>query len=122
MGDKAAIIPILLAKDIRQTIDFYKKLGFEIDDANAKVGYLITIFDEIEVHFQIDKNLDESKNSSMCYVRTPKAQNLFDIWKDLELPKAGIPRLEPISLKPWGMSEFAIIDPSGNLIRIGYKI
>ena len=29
----------------------------------------------------------------------------------------GVPRLEPLEEKPWGLREFAVIDPDGNLLR-----
>lgn len=38
------------------------------------------------------------------------------------LPERGIPRLDPVGDKPWGMREFAIVDESGNLLRIGQVI
>ncbi|ETC83740.1 bleomycin resistance protein [Xanthomonas hortorum pv. carotae str. M081] len=39
-----------------------------------------------------------------------------------ELPARGIPRLDPVGDKPWGMREFAIVDENGNLIRIGQVV
>jgi hypothetical protein len=31
-------------------------------------------------------------------------------------------RLHPIRDTPWGMREFSVVDPSGNLIRIGTRL
>ena len=28
-------------------------------------------------------------------------------------------RVEPVQNKPWGTREFALVDPNGNLVRIG---
>jgi uncharacterized glyoxalase superfamily protein PhnB len=39
-----------------------------------------------------------------------------------ELVALGVPNLHPVEEKPWGMKEFALIDPHGNLIRIGQEI
>jgi uncharacterized glyoxalase superfamily protein PhnB len=39
-----------------------------------------------------------------------------------EFAAFGLVNLHPIEEKPWGMKEFAIIDPHGNLIRIGQEI
>ncbi|MDI9079415.1 hypothetical protein [Xanthomonas oryzae] len=38
------------------------------------------------------------------------------------LPERGIPRLDSVGDKHWGMREFAIVDESGNLLRIGQVI
>jgi len=38
------------------------------------------------------------------------------------LPGAGIPRLDAVADKPWGMREFAVVDPDGNLLRIGQAL
>jgi hypothetical protein len=35
------------------------------------------------------------------------------------LPKRGIPRMDAIENKPWGMREFAVFDEDGNLLRVG---
>ena len=36
-----------------------------------------------------------------------------------KLPRTGIPRMDTLQDKPWGLREFAIVDPDGNLVRIG---
>jgi hypothetical protein len=38
------------------------------------------------------------------------------------LPRKGIPRQDVLEDKPWGMREFAIVDPNGNLLRIGQTL
>jgi hypothetical protein len=40
----------------------------------------------------------------------------------LRLPREGIPRLTSIEDKPWGMREFVLVDPSGNLVRVGHDL
>ena len=35
------------------------------------------------------------------------------------IERAGIPRMERLENKPWGLKEFALLDTDGNLIRIG---
>jgi hypothetical protein len=40
----------------------------------------------------------------------------------LALPSEGIPRLTQAEDQPWGMREFTLVDPSGNLVRIGHDL
>ncbi len=49
-----------------------------------------------------------------CYLRLTDAQAVYDDWEPLRLPEIHLPRDTP-----WGMREFFLVDPSGNLIRIG---
>ena len=39
-----------------------------------------------------------------------------------KLPNKGIPRMDTLQVKPWGMKEFAVVDADGNLLRIGQVI
>jgi hypothetical protein len=38
------------------------------------------------------------------------------------LPGTGIPRMDRLQDKPWGLREFAVVDPDGNLPRVGQVI
>jgi hypothetical protein len=46
-------------------------------------------------------------------------ESLYTAFSAAALPSRGIPRMDAIEDKPWGMKEFAIVDPDGNLLRIG---
>jgi hypothetical protein len=113
------VIPIFISHNLQATIAFYSKLGFEINQDFIGRNYLIAKHLDIEFHFQLDCNFDPKCNYNMCYIRSENAQFIFDNWNKIGLKKNGIPRLENYETKPWGMKEFAIIDPSGTLIRIG---
>ena len=119
MDKDTAVIPIMLSHNLDETIIFYRNLGFAFEDLRPHNQYLIATFEDIEIHFQSNENLDIFTNNSMCYIRMKNAKLLFNKWQEIGLPRNGIPRMDNMSLKPWGMYEFAIIDPSGNLIRIG---
>ena len=58
----------------------------------------------------------------MCYWRVRDADQLYEEFARLDLPEKGIPRLTPPADQPWGMREFALVDPSGNLVRIGHDL
>jgi len=36
--------------------------------------------------------------------------------------RSGAPSLSPPADEPWGMREFTLRDPAGNLIRIGHEL
>ncbi|OLI43520.1 bleomycin resistance protein [Xanthomonas oryzae pv. oryzae] len=57
-----------------------------------------------------------------CYIRVGDVDAIHAAMKVAALPERGIPRLDSVGDKHWGMREFAIVDESGNLLRIGQVI
>ncbi len=52
--------------------------------------------------------------NTACYLRV---DDLDDLHR--ELAAAGLERVTALHAKPWGMREFEVWDPSGNLLRFG---
>lgn len=113
------VIPILPARHIDETIGFYGTLGFATVRLYEGFGapYLILRRDEVELHFFHAPGTDPKHNHGSCYLRLLDAQAVYDEWAP-----AGVAGLHPIADTPWGMREFAVVDPSGNLIRIGTRL
>lgn len=110
-------IPTLPTLDLDETLGFYARLGFGVAFRQTEPDvYAIVRRDEIEIHFWGCSDRHVAENSG-CYVRVEDAQALFD-----EFRGKGIERLGAIDDRPWGMREFHVIDPSGNLLRIGHAL
>jgi len=109
-------IPILAARDIAETIQFYGALGFEVVRLHEGFGapYLLLRRDEVELHFVGAPGTDPGHNDGACYLRLADAQAVYDEWAPL-----GLGGVRAIRDTPWGMREFAVVDPSGNLLRVG---
>jgi catechol 2,3-dioxygenase-like lactoylglutathione lyase family enzyme len=115
-------VPILPGRDLGETLAFYERLGFENRGALAEVwDYLIIGRGGIELHFYGAPDVDPLKTDAMCYLRVPDADALHDEWQRVGIARdeATGSRLEPPVLTDYGMREFALIDPSGNLVRVG---
>ncbi|MCT8357930.1 VOC family protein [Xanthomonas citri pv. anacardii] len=93
---EAQTIPTLPSRSIPQTVAFYRQLGFVGDAHPHDAGYAI--------------------------LRRGDVDAVHAAMQLAALPERGIPRLDPVGDKPWGMREFAIVDESGNLLRIGQVI
>ena len=50
------------------------------------------------------------------------ADALYREFAALGLPAEGSPSLSEPADEPWGMREFALKDPAGNLVRIGHEL
>ena len=115
-----SICPIMPSQDFGKTIEFYSKLGFETGALYEAEGYLILHRDHIEVHFFKAKDVDPYSSDHGAFVRIDDANELWHHYKTLNLPLEGIPRVTPAEDKPWGICEFAIVDPDGNMLRVGH--
>ncbi|HEX2914389.1 MAG TPA: VOC family protein [Chloroflexia bacterium] len=107
--------PILPSRDLNKTATFYtQKLGFK-QTGSEHPGYLMIQRDNISLHFFLAENFDPTKDAGMCYVYVSNVEALY-----LEYQASGV--IHPngaLEHKPWGMYEFAVLDPDNNLLRIG---
>jgi catechol 2,3-dioxygenase-like lactoylglutathione lyase family enzyme len=115
-------IPIMPCHDMPGVIAFYHRLGFVLMGDWYAMGYAILRRGAVEIH--LFRHLAHQPEAALsgCYVRVADADRLYDDWSRLGLADHGIPRLVPPENKSWGMREFAIVDPSGNLMRVGSMI
>lgn len=112
-------IPILPCRSIGATTGFYRRLGFEGGAHDFDQNYAIFTRGTVELHFFAHPGLVPAESWAGCYLRVGDVQSLYEACLASELPRTGIPRLQPLEDKPWGLREFAVIDPDGNLLRIG---
>ncbi|MCC9307183.1 VOC family protein [Kitasatospora sp. RB6PN24] len=115
-------VPVLPSRDLDETHDFYRRLGFELRGRwGTEDGYLIVARGTVELHFQHDPGVDPLATAGCCYLHVRDADALYREWARLGVPSdpATGSRLVPPSDTPYRMREFALVDRSGNLLRIG---
>lgn len=111
-------IPILPSRSLPDTLDFYRRLGFA-GDVHPHGNYAILTRGGVEIHFFGFPELVPGESIAGCYLRVADVDTIEQDFSAAGLPRAGIPRQDRLEDKPWGMREFAVVDPDGNLIRIG---
>ena len=111
--------PILPAQDLPLARAFYQSLGFTAgyNDDN----YDILRRGNLVVHLERGDQ-PPATNHVSCYWRVPNADALYEEFASLGLPSEGEPRLTTPCDEPWGMREFTLKDPAGNLIRVGHEL
>ncbi len=114
-------IPILPSRSLNETLAFFWRLGFE-GRIHGHGDYAILTRDTVELHFFTHRELRPAESFAGCYIRVSDVDSIYRAFDSADLPRKGIPRRDPLEDKPWGMREFAIVDPDGNLIRIGQKL
>jgi catechol 2,3-dioxygenase-like lactoylglutathione lyase family enzyme len=115
-------IPTLPCRSVGATTEFYRRLGFEGGAHEFNAEYAILRRGAIELHFFTHRELVPAASSAGCYIRVLDVENIYRACSLNELPKSGIPRMERLEDKPWGLREFSIVDPDGNLLRVGQII
>src|SRR5262245_55082544 len=117
-------IPILPARDLDETRAFYERLGFQTAGWWPREfgGYAILNRGDLRMHFFAFKDISPKENYAQCYWRVQDVDALYAEYLACGVPNVGTPRLMPVEDTPWGMREFAIVDPNGNLVRVGQQI
>ncbi len=112
-----AVNPKLPMRNKAATKAFYiDKLGFRIVENADYPEYLILEKDEIEIHFFLFENLNPKENYGQVYIRTDNIEALYANFLRTNVP---IHPNAPLSLKPWGQKEFAVLDVDNNLLTFG---
>ena len=103
-------IPILLSPDLAATRTFAQSLGFDVEEWK---DYAILRGYGIELHYAATTRPDVCHETS-CYIR---GGGMLKLHREFSARRAN--RLSPIVSRPWGMTEFYLHDPHGNLLKFG---
>ena len=112
--------PILPVHDVPLARAFYESLGFRAGYYDDR--YEILRRGDLVVHLEGRENLQPASNETSCYWRVPDADAFFREISALGLPAEGRPSLSEPADEPWGMREFTLKDPAGNLVRVGHEL
>lgn len=116
-------VPILPSRDLHETLRFYGALGFENRGAEPEEwDYLILGRGGLVLHFVASPDVDPLATAGMCFAYVDDVDALHAVWRDVVPPgtdPATGSRLTGPTDTPYGMRELALVDPSGNLVRVG---
>ena len=119
MSERA--VPILPSRDLAETLDFYERLGFDNRGAPPEQwGYVILGRGTVELHFISVPDVDPLATASSCFVFVENAAALYADWATKITPDPATgSRIVPPVETDYDMTEFAVVDRSGNLVRVG---
>jgi catechol 2,3-dioxygenase-like lactoylglutathione lyase family enzyme len=107
-------VPVLAALDMERQVAFYRdRLGFSVR-AVYPDPYALLERDGVELHLWGCPDRHVAENTG-CYLRVDGIEGLWQEYRD-----NGV-NVRPLVVKPWGMREFEVIDPDGNLLRFGER-
>jgi uncharacterized glyoxalase superfamily protein PhnB len=107
--------PLFAAADVAKAAEWYRdKLGFRIVSLYPDHGYAIVARDDIEIHFWTCNDRRVAENTS-AYFRPDVVDGLSAAMAQAK--EGG--RISPVENRAWGMREFYVWDPEGNLLKFG---
>ena len=123
------MIPILPCRSIDDQISFYESLGFEVTYRQKSPNVFAAIRrGAIELQFFTMKGYEPANSYSTCYVMVSDVDQLYaDFRAGLKqslgrIPTRGMPRIGAIGDMSYGVRQFLLTDPGGNVIRIGQPL
>lgn len=112
------VAPILSVRDVRAALAHYWSLGFKVtayDEAAEDPVYGFLDWGGVSLHLARVPDLDPERSVVACYLYVSDADALHAAWQAARVGG----RLTAVSETPYGLREFAHIDPDGNLLRVG---
>ena len=99
------------------TLDYYLNiLQFQVFGSLDYQDYLMLQKDHVQLHFFEYKDLDPKENYGQIYIRIDDIDAYYQSLLDR---KIAIHPHGTLQLKPWGLKEFALLDPDHNLLTFG---
>ncbi len=114
-----SVAPVFPVRSVLAALAHYGKLGFDTHAYGEKSGdepvYGFLRWGSVEIHLSLTRNLDPDASTSACYLYVDDANALHAAW---QAANAGGKVVE-LEDTPYGLREFAHVDPDGNLMRVG---
>jgi predicted enzyme related to lactoylglutathione lyase len=113
---------MLAVRSLRASTDFYMNvLGLTRDFGDESDGWSWLSRDRFRIGLGACPYAlpaaELGDHSYVLYVTVDDIDALHAVWAS-----RGAPILTPPETKPWGMREFAMVDPDGTLLRFGARI
>lgn len=105
-------------RDVAALVDFYVRvLGFGPPERSAPSDYAVVQRDAVRVgcclHDQAESSPRRPPNGSEIVLRVDDVQAEYD-----RVVTSGWPMADGLQVRPWGMRDFRVFDPSGQYIRV----
>lgn len=104
--------PRFVVKDFDKAIEHYVKLGFQVKYRDG--GFMILGRDAVEI--QMNQDADQVRGGSICYMRVSDIETIYkEVTSKIPIdPCSG--HHYSLNKQPYGVKEFALYDPFGNLL------
>jgi catechol 2,3-dioxygenase-like lactoylglutathione lyase family enzyme len=111
------LIPMLPVRSVPMSIDFYRKLGFAVEERNEDWGWAMLCLGECRL--MIDQSINGHPDAPRQSVLYLYPDDITEYHAEVRRNGLAVPDLD---VTFYGMSEFRIDDPDGNRLWIGQRL
>jgi catechol 2,3-dioxygenase-like lactoylglutathione lyase family enzyme len=108
------LIPMLPVRSMPASVEFYQKLGFDVEQRNDDWGWAMLRFDDCRL--MLDQSINHAADAPRQFVIYLYPENIDEYHQQVRRNGLTLPDLD---VTFYGMSEFRIDDPDGNRLWIG---
>lgn len=110
-----ALVPLLRARDLRETREFYERLGFEVATSwpSEDPVWISMRRDGVQLMFYC---LPEQPNPSLSGALYVYPDNVTAVWEQV---KDSVNASQPLSVTDRGARQFQLTDPNGYVLNFG---
>ena len=108
------LIPMLPVKHMPASVDFYRKLGFSVENKNDDWGFAMLRFDDCRL--MVDQSINTPRSAPRPSVVYLYPEDIEGYHRQLRENGLDVPDLTTTF---YGMTEFRLEDPDGNRLWIG---
>jgi catechol 2,3-dioxygenase-like lactoylglutathione lyase family enzyme len=112
------VVPIVPVRDLDAALERYRRLGFATETYSGPQRYGFVDRDDVSIHLTEFDEHDPLKTAASIYLYVSDADAVHAEWTAAGLEG----HLSAPEDRPWGLREFAYVDPDGTLHRVGQKI
>lgn len=110
-----AVAPVVPVRDLDAALDRYRRLGFAVRSSAGGERYGFVERGAVSLHLTEWADHDPARTAAAVYLYVSDADALYAQWAAADVGG----RLNGPRDTPYGLREFAYIDPDGTLHRVG---
>ncbi len=114
VATRPTVNPILPVSDMDRAIAFYRSVGFAVTAYDPGYAWVRTCGWEF-FHLASAPSLRPGESTAAAYIHVADV----DEWDRAITTQAPDVAVADVVAQPWGIREFSIADPDGNILRIG---
>jgi uncharacterized glyoxalase superfamily protein PhnB len=111
------LTPMLPVRSVRASVEFYRKLGFSIEQVNDRWGWAMLRFDDCRL--MVDQSINAVPDAARLSVLYLYPDDVVEYHRHVRNSGVEVADLE---VTFYGMTEFRIDDPDGNRLWIGQSV
>jgi catechol 2,3-dioxygenase-like lactoylglutathione lyase family enzyme len=108
------LVPMLPVKNMPASVEFYKNLGFNVENRSDDWGWAMLVMDDCRL--MVDQSIGVGPAAARQSVVYLYPENIVEFHECVRRNGLDVPELD---ITFYGMTEFRIEDPDGNRLWIG---